>query len=146
MPCRRVKDSGCQRYRRLARAVQFMLARIRHAMLGFGMGHEIQDQVSLELAKRIAAGLPSHPEWLELAYANLERWSRQNQDAPALLRCYAEWRQLLSRPLAEIIAILIEESDEAQRLRQNSPFAGALKPREVWEIKSRFRYHETRAT
>jgi hypothetical protein len=107
------------------------------------MGHEVQDAVSLELARRVAAGLPKHPEWLELARANLERWSRQNCNSTALLRCYEEWRQLLSRPLAEISAILTADTGEAQRLRQNSPFAGALSPQEVWEIKSRLRHHAT---
>ena len=109
------------------------------------MGHEVQDQVSLELARRVAAGLPKHPEWLEAARANLERWSRRNHDAPALLRCYKEWQQLLSRPLTEIIAVLTAENDEGQRLRQNSPFAGVLRPEEVWEIKSRLRRHATTA-
>ena len=109
------------------------------------MGHEVQDQVSLELGRRIAAGLSEHPEWLDLARANLERWARQNQSAPGLLRCYSEWWQLLSRPLAEITTILTEETNEAQRLRQNSPFVGVLNPEEVWEIKSRLRRHATSA-
>jgi hypothetical protein len=107
------------------------------------MSHEVHDQVSLELGRRVAAGLPEHPEWLELARANIERWARQNQNAPVLLRCYEEWRQLLSRPLPEIITILTQESDEAQRLRQNSPFVGILGPEEVWGIKSRLRRHAT---
>lgn len=109
------------------------------------MGHEVHDQVSLELARRVAAGLSKHPEWLEVARANLERWSRRNQDAPALLRCYKEWQQLLSRPVEEVIAVLTAENEEAQRLRQNSPFAGVLSPEEVWEIKSRLRRHATTA-
>jgi hypothetical protein len=92
------------------------------------------------MARRIAARLPKHPEWLELARANLERWSKKNQGATALLRCYREWLELLSRPLPEIRRILTEETDEAQRLRQNSPFAGVLSPKGVWEIKSRFRH------
>lgn len=104
------------------------------------MGHEIQDRVSLEMGRRIAAHLPEHPEWLDLARANLERWSQRNPDATALLGCYREWLELLSRPLREIQRILTEDTDEAQRLRQNSPFAGVLSPKEVWEIKSRFRH------
>jgi hypothetical protein len=95
------------------------------------MGHEVQDQVSLELARRVADGLPEHPEWVELARANLDRWSQQNRDAPRLLRCYEEWRELLSRPLAEIISILTADTDEGQRLRQSSPFVGILRPQEV---------------
>ena len=109
------------------------------------MGHEIQDQVSLELARRVVAGLPQHPEWLEQARTNLERWSEQNQNAPSLLRCYAEWRELLSRPVEEICSALTAETEEGQRLRHNSPFAGVLPPEEVWEIKSRLRRHATSA-
>ncbi len=109
------------------------------------MGHEFHDQVSLELARRVVAGLPQHSDWLELARANLERWSEQNQNAPSLLRCYAEWRELLSRPVAEICVALTAETEESQRLRQNSPFAGVLPPEEVWEIKSRLRRHATSA-
>ena len=89
----------------------------------------------MEMAKRIADGLPEHPEWLELARANLDRWSRLNSNASSLLRCYAEWRRLLALPLEEICAILTAENDEGQRLRQNSPFAGVLSPKEVWKIK-----------
>ena len=110
------------------------------------MGHEVQDQVSLELARRVAEGLPEHPEWLEVARANLDRWSQQNRDAPRLLRCYAEWRELLSRPLTDIISILKADTSEAQRLRQNSPFVGILRPQEVWEIKSRIRHHAKNTT
>jgi hypothetical protein len=109
------------------------------------MGHEFQDRASLEMARQIAAGLKSHPDWLELAHANLERWSRRNHDAPALLRCYAEWREWLSHPMEEIAAILTAETDEGQRLRQNSPFVGALDAEEVWKIKSRHRRHATTA-
>lgn len=104
------------------------------------MSHEVQDAVSLELARRIATGLPQHPEWLDVARSNLERWSCQNRNAPLLLHCYAEWLELLARPGVEICEALVAESDEGQRLRQNSPFAGVLPPDEVWEIKSRLRH------
>jgi len=36
------------------------------------------------------------------------------------------WEQLLARPLSEIRRTLVEESEEADDLRQNSPFAGVL--------------------
>jgi hypothetical protein len=99
------------------------------------MLHETHDRVSLEIGRRIARDLSAHREWIELAKSNLERWSRQNSDAPALLRCYEEWRRMLNRPVEEISAALVAQTDEGQRLRQNSPFAGALSPAEVWQIK-----------
>lgn len=103
------------------------------------MGHEVQDRASLEMARIIAAGLPEHLEWLELAKANIARWSHRNRDAPSLLRCYDEWRELLDLPVSEICAILTDDSDRGRRLRQNSPFPGVLSPREVWAIKARCR-------
>ena len=47
---------------------------------------------------------------------------------------------LLQRPVTEICAVLTAETEESDRLRHNSPFAGALPPREVWEIKARLRH------
>ena len=104
------------------------------------MNHSETDQVSLELARRVAERLRWEPGVIDFARANLVRWSQQNSTAPSLLRCYAEWRQILSRPVEEICTLLCSESDNAQRLRQNSPFAGVLPPAEVWEVKSRFRH------
>jgi hypothetical protein len=98
------------------------------------------DEISLELARRVAERLRQQPELVEVARANLDRWARQNATAPALLRSYAEWRRLLSRPVEEICALLVAETDEARRLRHNSPFAGILPPAEVWEIKARHRH------
>lgn len=104
------------------------------------MRHEHHDLVSLEIARRIAAELARRPQWIDLARDNLDRWGRLNRDAPALLRSYDEWRDLLNRPLPEICAALTARTDEGQRLRQSSPFAGALRPEEVWEIKRRVRH------
>ncbi len=105
----------------------------------YTMGHEYQDRVSLEMARWIAAELPQRPEWLSLARGNLARWSERNKDAPSLVRCYDEWKRLLELPVDEICAILTAETDDGQRLRQNSPFPGALSAAEVWEIKRRLR-------
>ena len=101
--------------------------------------------MSFELAQRIASGLPQHPEWLDLARANLDRWSRLNSNAPSLLRCYDEWKKLLERDVSEICAVLTAETEEGRRLRQNSPFAGVLSPGEVWEIESRHCHATTAA-
>ena len=104
------------------------------------MKHSETDQVSLELGRRVAERLRWQPELVAFARANLARWSRQNTSAPSLLRCYAEWQEILSRPVDKICDLLCSESDDAQRLRQNSPFAGVLPPAEVWEVKSRFHH------
>jgi len=104
------------------------------------MNHFETDQVSLELGRRVAERMRRQPEVVAIAQANLLRWLRINASAPSLLRCYAEWRQILAQPVEEICDLLCSETEEARRLRQNSPFAGVLTPKEVWEIKSRFRH------
>jgi hypothetical protein len=98
------------------------------------VSHELIDEISLELGRRTATRLRQQPDLLQLAHDNLARWSKQNANAPA------EWRELLHHPLEEICAVLTSENDEGQRLRQNSPFAGVLNAREVWELKHSFRH------
>ncbi len=95
--------------------------------------------MSLELSRAIASGLEEHPEWIALARENLDRWERHNPHAPGLVRCYREWRSLLDMPIDKLRGLLVEESDNARRLRQSSPFAGALTPQEVWKIKEQCR-------
>jgi len=104
------------------------------------VSHELIDEISLELGRRTAARLRRQPGLLQLAHDNLARWSTRNAAAPALLRCYAEWRELLGRPLEEICSILTSDDEASQRLRQNSPFAGVLDAREVWAVKQSFRH------
>ncbi|MCP9488845.1 MAG: hypothetical protein MSC31_03110 [Solirubrobacteraceae bacterium MAG38_C4-C5] len=53
----------------------------------------------------------------------LARWREQGRiDA----RYASRWEQALNRPVAEIRRALLDESPEADDLRQNSPFAGLL--------------------
>jgi hypothetical protein len=101
--------------------------------------HDLQDRCSLALNERVAMALERDPALLKVGADNLARWSRQNADAPSLLACYAEWGAIISRGLCEVVRVLRDTSDEAQRLRQNSPFAGVLTPREVWRIKDEVR-------
>lgn len=103
--------------------------------LPLDVSHAMLDKASLEMARRVAAEVTRRPELIDLARANLDRWSQRNHDAPGLLRCYAEWRAILEKPVAEVLAILTAETEEGQRLRQNTPFVGVLSPQEVWAIK-----------
>jgi hypothetical protein len=107
--------------------------------------HDWTDEISLELGRRVAAGLRRQPELIQVALDNLERWTRLNANAPSLIRCYVEWRAVLTRLLEEICDILTSESEDAIRLRHNLPFAGVLSAREVWELKRGIR-HATGAT
>ena len=41
---------------------------------------------------------------------------------------------ILQRPWEEVRTLLLDESDEGQRLRQTDPFCGILTPEERWQI------------
>jgi hypothetical protein len=98
-------------------------------------GHEYQDRVSLEIARRVAARLRSDLSVLDIARDNLRRWNTQHQASPSLLACNREWADLLEKGRDCVIPMLLLENDEGQRLRQNSPFVGVLTAAEVWSIK-----------
>lgn len=99
------------------------------------MSHEVQDALSLDIARRVAARMNDSKEPLDPALANLDRWTKRNSGITSLLRCYSEWCASLSRPIDEIGAILLADSKEGWRLRQSSPFGGFLSPSGVWQIK-----------
>lgn len=103
------------------------------------MNHGVHDQVSLRIAEIIARSLADHPEWIAQARSNIDRWKRLNADAPGLIRCYDEWQRLLDEPIDRIRDALTATTDEGQRIRQNSPFAGVLSPQVIWRIKREVR-------
>jgi hypothetical protein len=88
--------------------------------------HSEIDRRSLEHDRATAAALRRHPELVEVARANLERWISQAGVPvhPAL----AEWRKVLffltSAQLADFIS---SDTPMANRLRQSSPFVGVLR-------------------
>lgn len=106
--------------------------------------HARREKQSLEMHRRIAVRLKSDPEVvLGKAFANLDSWSRQHAGG-ASEAVLSEWRTLLeTSSVSEIAEFMISEVEGAVRMRQSSPFAGVLTPREVWEIK---KHHATAPT
>ena len=98
-------------------------------------GHQRIEQRSLELHRAIAAKLRAHPELLAIAHDNLARWSATSGRSQPY---WDAWREILNRPLAEILDLLQEESERMAALRQATPFAGVLEPQERWAIYARF--------
>src|SRR5436853_3219205 len=79
----------------------------------------------------IAERLREHPEILDMARQRVEGWLASQEGA----RFYArKWAEVLQGDAASIAAFLVERSELATELRQSSPFAGALRPRERWKI------------
>jgi hypothetical protein len=86
---------------------------------------------SLAMHRAIAAKLREQPELVDVARANLARWApTAGRSIPYL----EEWRRILAEPVEAIAALIEEDSERMTALRQSSPFAGILSPRERWRI------------
>jgi len=92
--------------------------------------HQAIDRRSLEMARRIVAKIDADPrrEGFEHAKRVCTRWVERGNE-PA-----REWLAILQQPWPEVRRILLEDSEESRRLRQNDPFCGILTPGERWEI------------
>ena len=93
--------------------------------------HRLAELRSIALHRAIADRLRHDPSLLEDARARLARW----RDAGALHVEYAaEWQHALDLPLDDLCALLVADTERARDLRQCTPFAGAVDPRERWRI------------
>jgi hypothetical protein len=98
-------------------------------------GHGRIDLRSLALHRAIAEKIRANPALLEVARDNLDRWSQTNSRSQPY---WDQWRELLALPLAELLTLLVDESERMTALRQATPFAGVLEPAERWAIYARF--------
>src|ERR1039458_7301175 len=71
-------------------------------------GHQRIDQRSLALHSAIAEKLRATPALIAIALDNIERWSRAGSRSQPY---WDAWREILSRPLPEILDLLGEESE-----------------------------------
>ena len=97
-------------------------------------GHQRIDQRSLELHRAIAAKLREQPELLAIAHDNLTRWSKTGGRSQPY---WDAWREILERPLEEVLSLLVLDNERMTALRQAAPFAGILEPKERWAIYAR---------
>ncbi|HMP73281.1 MAG TPA: hypothetical protein PKE55_08465 [Kiritimatiellia bacterium] len=101
--------------------------------------HASIDRRGLDLARAIVTKLESGDLQGGLAKARAvnRRWREQGSSP-----LHEEWKEILQGNWTEIKAILLDESEGGNRLRQNSPFCGILTPHERWAI---FREHRRHA-
>ena len=93
--------------------------------------HRLAEERSIAYHRVIAERLCHRPEVLEMARRRVQGWLAAGEGAPF----YAgKWAEILAGEPAAIAAFLVERSELAEELRQSSPFAGALEPRERWQI------------
>jgi len=93
--------------------------------------HQQIDARSLQLARAIVERIDADPNrhGLEKARQTCHRWLRERPS-----QAVREWIGILERPWAEIRNVLLDESENGARLRQNDPFCGILTPQERWAI------------
>jgi hypothetical protein len=93
--------------------------------------HQQIDERSLAMVRAIVEKIDHDPEksGLARARATCERWYRV-RPSPAI----KEWLQILDRSWEQIREVLLDPSQEGQRLRQSDPFCGILTPQERWKI------------
>ncbi|MFN0302424.1 MAG: hypothetical protein ACKVQU_18985 [Burkholderiales bacterium] len=99
--------------------------------------HRLLELRSLALHAAIARKVRAHPELIDRARANLERWVAASDDGGRAV--LDEWRGLLDLPVADLLRVMVDWNEAAIRLRQSSPFAGILKPSERKAIYEAFR-------
>ena len=98
-------------------------------------GHARIDARSLAMHRAIAAKLRRSPELFAIAWDNLHRWEQTaGRSAPYL----KAWAELLRKPVEEVLGLIQQDSETMRAMRQNSPFAGVLTPKERWEIYDAF--------
>ncbi len=93
--------------------------------MSFPNPHAAIDRANLNRDRATAAAIRRHPELIQTARENLERWLRQEGESadPVLL----EWKDILFFLTPDQLADFLEsEAPKANRLRQSSPFAGVL--------------------
>jgi hypothetical protein len=99
------------------------------------MPHDRLENRSLALHRAIAAKLRQHPKMLAIAGKNLNRWEEMGSRSQPY---WDVWRNILARPLEEILTVIVQDTPRMAELRQSSPFAGILEPKERWHIYGEF--------
>jgi hypothetical protein len=102
--------------------------------------HRLLEARSLAMHAVIARKVDRDPKLLAIPRRNLNRWRARWPDEPPAW--HSEWRALLRRPWPEIAAVITEQSENAARLRQSSPFAGVLTRDERDRIYEAFRVRD----
>jgi len=100
--------------------------------------HRLAEERSVAYHRVIAERLQRQPEVLASARQRVQTWLASGTETPFYAR---KWAEILAGDIPSIAGFLTERSELADELRQSSPFAGALEPRERWKIWRETRDH-----
>jgi hypothetical protein len=93
--------------------------------------HSFIDQRSLAFHVAITEKLRLEPELLNGVRDRLKRISSDSRLSHSTRDAYREWLEFIERhSFKEVLAFLVDPSEEGNRLRQATPFSGILTPEE----------------
>lgn len=93
--------------------------------------HRLAEQRSLAAHRLVAQRVRTDPSLVDEARARLERWVARGSVSSTYA---ARWSDALGGPLEQLLALLVGDDQNARAMRQVSPFAGVLSPRERWTL------------
>ena len=101
--------------------------------------HKIIDQRNLELNGVIVRILRETPEKLDAVRERLLMRLADPEYSDSLKRCCAEWLEIINQGNDRVCEVLLDESEEGNRLRQNAPFAILMAQDERTEIFEKYK-------
>ena len=103
----------------------------RMPVVGSLPDHRLAERRSLAYHAEIATRVAADCALLARARLRVEEWLRSG----AVARFYAQaWYDVLAQTLPEIQRLLCDPGEHMSALRQVSPFAGALPPKDRWRL------------
>lgn len=92
--------------------------------------HRLAEARSLAYHRMVADRLATEPAILARARARVAAWLQQTPPPYYAL----QWAELLAGTLPALQRFLADPGEKATELRQSTPFAGAIDPRERWRL------------
>ena len=93
--------------------------------------HRLAEERSLAYHRAVADRLASEPGLIAVARARAAQWASGVERSSPYAR---RWLELLALPVDRLQSALTDASEAGRALRQSTPFAGALDPRERWRL------------
>ena len=101
-----------------------------------------EKQRSLWLNRLVVGELTRDPERvLGIARDNIRRWREVHAERPPILAALGQWSDILDEGVESIVATLTGQTEAAEDLRQNSPYAGVLSQKQREQALTSFRSH-----
>ncbi|MBV8211080.1 MAG: hypothetical protein JO133_13580 [Burkholderiaceae bacterium] len=93
--------------------------------------HERNARFSRLLHRELARAVERDPGVLARARKTILRWQAMHGHS---VGAWDEWLKLLDTGVPAVVQVMLDEGENASRLRQSSPFAGIIPNRRRWEL------------